>query len=154
MVAAYDSSLKRDCYILTHLSSCTHMCVIIYVYMFYPSIVISKPDDVTVCEGDRAVFTCLLNSNIRSDEVQWYRFIKDTSTTVMVDPDGDNINFITDTITIGSKTNSSLTITNVTKSYTGHFWIKTSDSSFICSTSLTVKTSMYINKDNKIHVKA
>ena len=67
-----------------------------YVYIS-TYIVVSEPDDVTVYEGDRAVFTCVLNSNIRSDDVQWYRFIKDMGTTVMVDPDGDNINFITDT---------------------------------------------------------
>ena len=102
---------------------------------------VSEPDDVTVCEGDRAVFTCVLNSNIRSDDVQWYRFIKDNSTIVMVDPDGDNIYFITDTI--GNATNNSLTITNVTKSYTGYFWART-PSLNVCNASLTVLTSMYI----------
>ena len=100
--------------------------------------VISKPDDVTVCEGREAVFTCVLNSSIRSDDVQWYRFIKDTGTIVMVDSDGDNINFITNTT--GNTTSSSLTITNVIKSYTGYFWVETP--SFVCSASLTVLTSM------------
>ena len=37
-------------------------------------------------------FICVLNSNIRSDDVQWYRFIKDTSTKVMVDLNGDFLN--------------------------------------------------------------
>ena len=55
----------------------------------------SEPDDVTVCKGREAVFTCVLNSNIRSDDVQWYRFIKDTSSTEMVNPNGKNINVIT-----------------------------------------------------------
>ena len=53
------------------------------------TIVISQPDDVTICEGQRAVFTCVLNSNIRSDDVQWYRFIKDTSTTITVEDRGN-----------------------------------------------------------------
>ena len=103
--------------------------------------IVSGPDDVTVCEGREAVFTCVLNSNIRSDDVQWYRFIKNTSTTVMVDPNGENIYFITDTI--GNTTNSSLIITNVIKSYTGYFWVGT-PSLNVCNASLTVLTSMLI----------
>ena len=99
---------------------------------------ISEPDDVTICEGEGAVSTCVLNSNIRSNDVQWYRFIKDTSTTEMIDPNGENINFLTHTI--GSTTNSSLTITNAIKSYTGYFWIET-PSLIICNVSLTVGTS-------------
>ena len=100
---------------------------------------ISEPDDVTTCEGEGAVFTCVLNSNIRSDDVQWYRFIKDTSTTVMVDPNGENINFRTHT-----NGSSSLTITNATKSYTGYFWVGTLSFN-VCNASLIV-TSMYVNR--------
>ena len=100
---------------------------------------ISQPDDVTICEGEGAVFTCVLNSNIRSDDVQWYRFIKDTSTTEMVDPNGENINFLTHTN--GSTINSSLTITNTIRSYTGYFWVGTSSLN-VCNASLTVTTSM------------
>ena len=73
--------------------------------------------------------------------MQWYRFINDTSTTEMVDPNGDNIYFITDTI--GNATSSSLTITNVIKSYTGYFWVGT-PSLNVCNASLTVLTSMYV----------
>ena len=80
------------------------------------------------------MFTCVLNSNIRSN-VQWYRFIKDTSTTEMVDPNGENINFLTRTI--GSTTSSSLTITDAIKSYTGYFWVGTSSLN-VCNVSLTV----------------
>ena len=109
------------------------------MYLF--TTVISEPDDVTVCEGREAVFTCVLNSNIRSDDVQWYRFIKDTSTTEMVDPDGENSDFFTDFI--GNATSSSLTITNVMKSYTGYFWVGT-PSHNVCNASLTVLTSTYV----------
>ena len=108
--------------------------------MLIHSAVISKPGNALVCEGREAVFTCVLNSNIRSDDVQWYRFINDTSTTEMVDPDGDNISFITNTI--GNTTNSSLTITNVIKSYTGYFWVGT-PSLNVCNASLTVLTGTY-----------
>ena len=95
-----------------------------------------------MCEGGGAVFTCILNSsNIRSDDVQWYRFIKDTSTTKMVDPNGENINFLTHTN--GSTINSSLTITNAIKSYTGYFWVGT-PSLNVCNVSLTVRTSMVV----------
>ena len=103
--------------------------------------VISEPDDVTICEGEGAVFTCVLNSNIRSDDVQWYRFIKNTSTTVMVDPNGENVNFLTHTN--GSTTSSSLTITNAQKYYTGYFWVEAESLTF-CNASLTVLKSIII----------
>ena len=115
-----------------------------HVHIFDIHTVVSEPDDVTICEGEGAVFTCVLNSNIRSDDVQWYRFIKDTSTTVMVDPNGANINFLT--YTNGSTTNSSLTITNAIKSYTGYFWVGT-PSLNVCNASLTITgTRTYVNK--------
>ena len=98
---------------------------------------ITKPRDVTICEGEGAAFTCVLNSNIKSDDVRWYRFIKDTSTTVMVDPNGENINFLTHT---NGNTTSSLTITNAIKSYTGYFWVGT-PSLNVCNATLTVTLS-------------
>ena len=101
---------------------------------------ISQPDDVTICEGEEAVFTCVLNSNITSDDVQWYRFIKDTSTTVMVDPNGENIDTVNHA---NGSTNSSLNITNAIKSYTGYFWVET-PSHNVCNASLTVLTSTYV----------
>ena len=101
---------------------------------------ISRPDDVTICEGKGAVFTCVLNSNIRSDDVQWYRFINNTNTIVMVDPNGANINLVYRSN--GSTTSSSLTITNAIKSYTGYFWVGTPCLINVCNASLTVLTSM------------
>ena len=59
----------------------------------------------------------------------------------MVDPVGDNINFITDSIK--NTTSSSLTITNVVKSNTGYFWVGT-PSLNVCNKSLTVLTSTYV----------
>ena len=87
------------------------------------------------------MFNCVLNSTIRSDDVQWYRFIKDTNTTVMVDPNGENININTINCTNRSVTSSSLAITNATKSYNGYFWVGT-PSLNVCNASLTVFTSM------------
>ena len=115
----------------------TYVIIFSYTCIYIP--VISEPDDISVCEESKTVFTCVLDSNIRSDDVQWYRFIKDNSTTVMVDPDGDNIKFITDTDE--NATSSSLTITNVIKSYTGYFWVGT-PSLNVCNVSLTVNTGM------------
>ena len=112
-----------------------------YVLSIFSTTVINQSDDVTICKGEGAVFTCVLNSKIRSDDIQWYRFIKDTSTTEMVDLKGENINF---TSTIGSTTSSSLTITNAKKSYTGYFWVGT-PSLNVCNASLTVGTRMYIH---------
>ena len=103
--------------------------------MFVFTKVISEPDNVIVCEGREAVFTCVLSSSIRSDDVQWYRFIKDNSTTEVVDPGGDNINFTA--YTIGNATSTLLTIAKAEKSYTGYFWVGTL-SLIICNASLVV----------------
>ena len=92
---------------------------------------------ITTCQGWRVVYTCELGSNINSNNVQWYRFIKDTSTTVMVDPNGTNINFVStngDTI---------LTVTNAQKSHDGYFWVAVGSEIF-CNASFTTTTSMYI----------
>ena len=132
--------LCQYCQLLVH-CLCLHMHIWLSVHVFLVIGVISEPDNVTACEGRKAVFTCLLNGNISSDNVQWYRFIKDTSTTEMVDHDGDNINFITDAIGNTTKFNSTLTITNVMKSYTGYFWVGT-PSLEVCNASLTVLPSM------------
>ena len=118
-------------------SNCSSIANCLYVNI--STTVISQPDNVTICKGKEAMFTCILNSNISSDDVQWYRFIKDTSTTEMVDPKDENINFLTRTN--GSATSISLTITNAIKSYTGYFWVGTSSLN-VCNASLTVLASM------------
>ena len=87
------------------------------------------------------MFSCVLNrnSNIRSEDIQWYRLIQDTTTTEMINPDGENITISTHT---GNTLTSSLTITNAVKSYTGYYWIRL-PSGDVCNVSLTVVTSMY-----------
>ena len=119
-----------------------------FVLFFISTTVMSEPDDITTCIGERAVFTCVLNttdSNITNNDVQWYRFIKSNSTTVMVDQHGESINFITHTT--GNTINSTLIITNTRTSYNGSFWVGTR-SSGVCNASLTVlvvETSTYVN---------
>ena len=116
------------------------MYICISLFYFY-STVISEPEDVTTCEGERAVFTCVLNTtdiNVTNYDVQWYRFIKSNSTTVMVDQHGESINFITNTT--GNITNTSLIINNARISHNGYYWIGT-PSLNVCNTSLTVGTS-------------
>ena len=102
-------------------------------------IVISGPDDnsVTLCEGEEAVFTCILNSNIGNNE-QWYRYRKDTGTTEIVDPNGVNTFIHTQT---GNTINTSLIITNAINSYTGYYRV---GSSYFhaCYVSLIVTASM------------
>ena len=107
--------------------------------------VISKPDDVAVCEGKEVVFTCVLNTtnnNITSDDVQWYRVIKDTGITEMVDKQDINIHFTTSAI--NNTLTSQLTITSASKSHTRYYWVG-SLSLDACNASLTVVTSMYVN---------
>ena len=104
--------------------------------------VISAPDDVTICGGKEAVFTCVLNTtnnNINSDDVQWYRLVKDTGITEMVDQQDSNIRFTTSTI--NNTMNCSLTITSTNKSYTGYYWV-VAPSFNACNVSLAELTSM------------
>ena len=81
-----------------------------------------------------------MDSSISSDDVQWYRLIMDTSTTVMVDSQDSNIHSITSTI--NNTLTSSLTITNAVKSYTGYYWVRLPSDDDVCNVSLTVGTSM------------
>ena len=114
---------------------------------------ISEPDDVTVCEGKDAVFTCVLNTannNKNSNDVQWYRLVKNTGTTEMVDQQDSNIYFTTSTI--NNTLTSQLTITTASKSHTGYYWVGT-PSSNVCNASLTVTTSMLMHTITQINVK-
>ena len=104
----------------------------------FSTAVVSQPDDVTACEGGQAVFTCVLNSTV-GDNVQWYRLIEDTGTTEMVVSNGGDFAFISSVN--NSVFTTSLNITNVRKSHTGYYWVRTS-SSDVCNVSLTVVTSM------------
>ena len=117
-----------------------HIASLLYTYLCIT--VISEPDDVTVCEGESTTFTCVLDSSISSDDVQWYRLLKDTGTTEMIDPQDSNIHFTTSTI--NNTLTSNLTITNAIKSYTGYYWIRLPSSDDVCNVSLTVTTSMYV----------
>ena len=103
---------------------------------------ISEPNDAIICEGDRIVFACVLNKHgsISSNDVQWYRFIKNTSTTEIVVADGQNILPFTHT---RNTINSSLTIANARRFSTGYYWVET-PSLNVCNVSLNVGTSMYV----------
>ena len=109
--------------------------------MFISTTVISEPDDVTVCEGEGRTTTlsCGFDNSIDSDDVQWYRFIKDTGKTQRANQ--------TDMITVPTSTENGfdtvLYITNARKSYTGYYWVRTL-SSDVCNVSFTVTTSMYM----------
>ena len=115
------------------------MYICTYVICFY-STVISEPDDVTVCEEGSTLFTCVLDSSINSDDVQWYRLLKDTGTTEMIDPQGSNTHLTTSTI--NNTLTSNLIITNAIKSFTGYYWVRLPSSDDVCNVSLTVGTSM------------
>ena len=105
-------------------------------------IVISEPDDVAICEGEGTVFSCVLNknSNISNNDVHWYRFVRSTGTTEMIDPNGEDVSFLTDT---ESTLTSNLTITNAMKSHTGYYWVGTPLLN-VCNVSLTVLISTYV----------
>ena len=105
------------------------------------TIVISQSDDVTVCEGKGAVFSCVLNTtdaDINNTDVQWYRLVMDTSTTEIIYQRSSSIRFTVSTI--NNTLTSNLTITNAVKSYTGYYWVRL-PSDDVCNVSLTVGTS-------------
>ena len=107
--------------------------------------VIREPNNATICEGKEAVFTCALDTtknNIDSDDVQWYRLVKDTGITEMVDQQDSNIHFTTSTI--NNNLTSQLNISSTVKSHTGYYWVGT-PSFNVCNASLTVLASMYVN---------
>ena len=98
------------------------------------------------------MFTCVLNTtnnNINSDDVQWYRLVKDTGITEMVDQQDSNIHFTTPTI--NNTLTSQLTITSASKSHTGYYWVRT-PSLIVCNASLTVLASMYLSMTIIMHI--
>ena len=114
------------------------------------TLVINRPDDVTVCEGTTTTLTCALNSNTRYNDLQWYRLINDTGTTVVIDLDDDPLTVSTHT---GNTINNSLTITNIITSYAGYYWVGTPYFN-VCNASLTVVISTYVKQfiAYKLHV--
>ena len=114
--------------------------VIIQVY-YLPAIVISEPDDVTVCEGRSTTFTCVLDSSISINDTEWYRFIKDTGTTERIPNAGGGDIIIVPTHSQNGFT-TTLNIFNTTKSYTGYYWVRLPFDD-VCNVSLTVLTSMW-----------
>ena len=114
--------------------------------MFISIVAVDEPNDVIVCEGRAAAFICELNTantNISSNDVQWYRFIKNAGPTEMIKPNGTNINFTTNHS--GNNLTTTLTITNAAKSHTGYYWVgpPLDDA---CNVSVIVRTSTYVNR--------
>ena len=110
--------------------------------MYISTTVIRKSDDVTICEGKGVTFSCMLNTtdaSLNNTDVQWYRFIPDTNTAKMVDPQGNSFHFTTSTI--NNTLTSNLTITNARRSHTGYYWVRL-PSGDVCNVSLTLGTSM------------
>ena len=108
--------------------------------MFISTAVISEPDDVTVCEGRSTTFTCVLDSSISSDDVQWHRLLRDTGTTETI---GTQLEGFTVHLLPGmGNFTTTLNITNARESYTGYYWVRLP--SDVCNVSLTVSAGTYV----------
>ena len=109
-------------------------------YMLISTTVISEPDDVTVCEGRSATFTCIFqDSGIKNEGVQWYRLLKDTGTTERLHTQrGDMIDIL---ISNENNFTTILYLLNARKSHTGYYWVRL-PSDDVCNVSLTIGTSM------------
>ena len=107
--------------------------------MLISAAVISEPDDVTVCEGAvSTTFSCVLNGNISSGDVRWYRILKDTGTTERL---GRLDDFTVIPLTSVNSFTTVLYLSNARISYTGYYWVR-SPLGDVCNVSLTVTTSM------------
>ena len=116
---------------------CYYFIMIVFVFTTVTRVT-NQPDGLTTiatCERWRAEYTCVLNNNINSNDVRWYRFIRDTNATVMVNQRGRDINFA------NTNGNTILTINNVQKSYNGYFWVEVGSQTY-CNASFTATTSM------------
>ena len=109
-----------------------------------PIVAVVEPYDViTICEEGGAMFSCVLNTantNISSDDVHWYRFLRSTGTTEMIGPNETDIAFTTNHSRNALTT--TLTITNVVRSHTGYYWVGLLCNENVCNVFATVETSM------------
>jgi len=93
------------------------MCSKLILYL-YSDIVISQSSNVTVCEGRKSIFICILNITIAKNNVTWYQ-LKDGATEPIRPNVGNPISF-----SVVNTTTSVLTIRNPKMNHNGFYWIK------------------------------
>ena len=114
--------------------------VIKLIICLFPTIVIREPSDTTICAEQEATFSCVFNTtdnSINSNDVQWYRLVKDTGTTQLVDQN----DMIAIFISSDNDLNTTLAITDARIFHTGYYWVGI-PSFNVCNVSLTVVASM------------
>ena len=128
-----------------YMFTCLHTKVLssvttLYTYDFCLYTVISEPDNVTICEGGSTTFTCVLDSSISSDDVQWYRLVKGTNTSQRVSRAGND--FVDVPVADQNKLTTTLYIFNARRSYTGYYWVRL-PSDDVCNVYFTVSTGLF-----------
>ena len=96
---------------------------------------IDQPDDVTVCEGGTALFTCVMNItnvNISEGDVKWWRARIDLDQSINVEIQESAgrykvTNRINDQIL-----NTTLMITDVISTLSGQYWPKLTGGNKLC----------------------
>ena len=86
--------------------------------------VITQPDNITVCEGGTAVFTCemdILNVDVSLVEVKWLRTREDQNLNITVNTQGLRRLNVNNSISQGTLT-SAFVITDVRSSDIGPYW--------------------------------
>ena len=104
--------------------------------------VIGHPEDVRICEGREAVFTCVLDAVVAINNVEWRRYTKSGGTRRMIDLNEEDIRIFT-TNTENDTTSSELSIPEVRMADVGSYWVEIQRFTF-CNASLTVLPSMSI----------
>ena len=115
----------------TKLLGSSYNCIV-----FISTIVISEPDDATVCEGEQKTLICTLSGSMTSDDVHWYRMLKDTGTAERL---GRLNDFIVVPLPGANSFTTRLLISDASRSYTGYYWVS-SPVGEVCNTSFTVST--------------
>ena len=116
---------------------------IFYIIYIHATVVISEPDDVTICEESGSILTCVLNGSMTTSAIPWYRLIKDSGIEERVDGRGDDISFVRIHNRHNFTTETRLYFHYARRSYAGYYWVKVLRAPLrdVCNTSVTVTTS-------------
>ena len=108
------------------------------------NIVISHPRNVTICEGEEAIFTCVLNVTITDHYVRWYLLRKDHDMPIKI---GSNNRI---SYSVINETTTTLIVHDAAITLAGFYWVKTPNFN-ACNVSLNVLKGMCDNEVLLLH---
>ena len=103
-------------------------------FVYFIVAVTDQPDNVTVCLGGTAVFTCVMdisNVTINKGDVKWWRIRTDQSSGILPLSESTARYKVTNTIN-NQRLNSTLIIANVISTLSGPYWPGRTENSHLC----------------------